>query len=64
MNFELNEEQEAVRELAEQIFSSLSSVERVKEIEASDDRIDRDLWSALADANILGLAGAFLDDSS
>ena len=56
MNFELNEEQEAVRELAEQIFSSLSSVERVKEIEASDDRIDRDLWSALADANILGLA--------
>ncbi|MBJ7262046.1 MAG: acyl-CoA dehydrogenase, partial [Acidimicrobiia bacterium] len=52
MNFELNEEQEAVRELAEQIFSSLSSVERVKEIEASDDRIDRDLWSALADANI------------
>ena len=28
----------------------------MKAIEASDERIDRDLWRALADANVLGLA--------
>lgn len=56
MNFELSEEQEAVRDLAEQIFSGSVDVERVKEIEASEDRIDRALWGELADANLLGIA--------
>ena len=56
MNFDLSEEQEAVRGLAEQIFQGSATVERVKAIEASDERIDRDLWRALAAANVLGLA--------
>jgi acyl-CoA dehydrogenase len=56
VNFELSEEQEAVRDLAEQIFSGSVDVERVKEIEASEDRIDRALWGELADANLLGIA--------
>ena len=56
MNFDLSEEQEAVRDLAEQIFSGSVDVERVKEIEASEDRIDRALWRELADANLLGIA--------
>ncbi len=56
MNFELNEEQIAVRDLAEQIFTGSVSVAGVKAVEASDDRIDRELWKSLADANILGLA--------
>jgi len=56
MNFDLSEEQEAVRDLAEQIFSGSVDVERVKEIEASEDRFDRALWSELADANLLGIA--------
>jgi acyl-CoA dehydrogenase len=56
MDFKLSEEQEAVRGLAEQIFQGSASVERVKEVEAGDDRFDRDLWRALADANLLGIA--------
>jgi len=30
-------------------------VERVKAVEATDDRVDESLWHALADANLLGL---------
>lgn len=56
MNFALSEEQEAVRDLAEQIFAGSVTVERVKEIEASADRIDRSLWGELADANLLGIS--------
>jgi len=56
VNFALTEEQTAVRDLAEQIFTGTVTVDRVKEIEASDDRIDRALWRELADANLLGIA--------
>jgi alkylation response protein AidB-like acyl-CoA dehydrogenase len=56
LNFEFSEEQEAVRDLAAQIFAGHATVERVKEIERSDDRVDRELWKALADANLLGIA--------
>jgi 3-oxocholest-4-en-26-oyl-CoA dehydrogenase beta subunit len=56
MNFELSEEQVAVRELAEQIFQGSVTVERVKAIEAGTERVDRDLWRALADANLLGIS--------
>lgn len=56
MDFGLTEEQEAVRDLAEQIFQGSVTVERVKAVEASEDRIDRDLWQALADANLLGIS--------
>lgn len=56
MNFDLSEEQVAVRDLAEQIFTGSVSVDRVKEIEASEERVDRALWRELADANLLGIA--------
>jgi len=56
MDFGLSEEQEAVRGLAEQIFQGSVTVERVKEVEAGDERVDRDLWKALADANLLGIS--------
>ncbi len=56
MNFDFTEEQEAVRDLAAQIFAGHATVERVKSAEASDDRIDRELWKALAAANLLGIA--------
>jgi acyl-CoA dehydrogenase len=55
VDFTLSEEQTAARDLAEQIFQGSVTPERVKAIEATDDRIDRDLWSALADAHLLGL---------
>ena len=56
MNFELSEEQDAVRGLAEQIFAGSVTVERVKEVEATDDVVDRALWGELADAGLLGIA--------
>jgi acyl-CoA dehydrogenase len=56
VDFSLSEEQEAVRGLAEQIFQGSVSVEKVKEVEAGDGRIDRDLWRALGDAGLLGIA--------
>lgn len=55
MEFTFNETQEAVRDLAGQIFRGQATVERVKEIEASDERVDRDLWAELAKADLLGL---------
>ena len=56
MDFALSEEQEAVRDLAEQIFRGHADVGRVKQVEAGEERIDRDLWRALADAHLLAIA--------
>ena len=56
MDFSLSEEQEAVRDLAGQVFAGHATVERVKAVERSDERIDRELWKALADAGLLALA--------
>ncbi len=55
MDFHLSDEQVAVRDLAEQIFQGSVSPERVKTVEATDDRVDWDLWTTLADAGLLGL---------
>ena len=54
MNFDLSEEQEVIRDLAEQIFSGQVTVERVKAIERSTG-FDRDLWSQLASSGIQAL---------
>ncbi len=56
MEFSFTEEQEAIGELAARIFEDHAAVERVKEVEASTDRFDRDLWAELARANLLGIA--------
>ncbi|MFN3218925.1 MAG: acyl-CoA dehydrogenase family protein [Acidimicrobiales bacterium] len=56
MNFDLTDEQVALAELAEQIFTGSSPVERVVDIEATDDRFDRELWTELASANLLGVS--------
>jgi alkylation response protein AidB-like acyl-CoA dehydrogenase len=56
MDFTFTEEQDAVRGLAAQIFDDHATTERVKEIERSDERVDRELWRALADAGLLGIA--------
>jgi acyl-CoA dehydrogenase len=55
VDFGFNEEQEAIREVARGIFQGMVTPDRVGEIEASDDRIDRELWNALADADLLGI---------
>ncbi len=56
MDFDLSEEQLAVSEAATGLFSGLVDPERIGAVEKTDDRIDRALWRALADADLLGLA--------
>jgi alkylation response protein AidB-like acyl-CoA dehydrogenase len=56
MDFAFNEEQLAVSEAATGLFGGLVDPARVAAVEHSDDRIDRDLWKALARADLLGLA--------
>jgi len=58
MDFNYSEEQEAVRQLAGQIFGERSTHERQKELEAEAGEagpIDRDLWRELAGAGLLGI---------
>ena len=54
MNFELDEHQQVVCDLAAQIFGDLATTERVKATERADG-FDRTLWEALATANLLGV---------
>ena len=56
MDFALSDEQLAVSEAATGLFSGLVDPARVAVVEQGDERIDRALWQALADADLLGLA--------
>ncbi|HET6914769.1 MAG TPA: acyl-CoA dehydrogenase family protein [Acidimicrobiales bacterium] len=56
MDFSFSEEQTAVVEAAEKLFTGHLTDERRAQVQAADEGIDRDLWAALADANLLGLA--------
>ncbi|HTT86839.1 MAG TPA: acyl-CoA dehydrogenase family protein, partial [Acidimicrobiales bacterium] len=56
MDFAFDEEQEAVRELAARILGDLSTPERLKEVEATEDRVDRKVFAELASAGLLGVA--------
>src|SRR3984957_11982374 len=56
MDFKLTDEQLAVSEAAGGVFSGLVDAEKIAAVEAGTERIDRDLWKALADADLLGLA--------
>ena len=58
MDFSFSEEQEAVRDLADRIFTDLSTPERLRQFESEPDgdRFDRKLWSELAAAGLLGIA--------
>jgi len=57
MDFELDEDQQALSELAARILAERSTPERLKEIEveaaAGGDGVDRGLWSDLAEAGLL-----------
>jgi alkylation response protein AidB-like acyl-CoA dehydrogenase len=58
MDFSYSEEQEAVRQLAGQIFGERSTHERLKQVEATagdDGPFDRELWKELADAGLLSI---------
>lgn len=55
MDWSWSEDQQALRELARKILEELVTHERLKAIEAGDERIDRELWKELARANLLGI---------
>jgi alkylation response protein AidB-like acyl-CoA dehydrogenase len=56
MDFSFTSDQQDLRELAAKILSDATSLERVKKVLADDDGFDRDLWSALAEAGIIGIS--------
>ncbi|MGI5157650.1 acyl-CoA dehydrogenase family protein [Microbispora sp. CA-102843] len=56
MDFTLDEELEAVRALADEIFADRATTERVREVEGSPSRLDEELWAELGKAGLLGIA--------
>ncbi|UCE85158.1 MAG: acyl-CoA/acyl-ACP dehydrogenase [Deltaproteobacteria bacterium] len=56
MDFGFSEEQTALRTLARGILEAEVTPERRKQAETGPDGFDRELWSTLAEANLLGLA--------
>ena len=56
MDFSYNEDEQALRELSREILGDFITQDRLREVEGSEDRIDRKAWSALAEANLLGVA--------
>jgi len=55
MDFGLSDEQQAVVDLARHILSDRTTPDRLRELEAGTDWVDRDLWAELAKADLLGL---------
>ncbi|MDW3217797.1 MAG: acyl-CoA dehydrogenase family protein [Acidimicrobiales bacterium] len=56
MDFTLNDEEQAIHDLAEQILGDKSTHERLRALTAADDRVDAEAWAALAEAGVLGAA--------
>jgi alkylation response protein AidB-like acyl-CoA dehydrogenase len=58
MNFDFTEEQEAAKDLGSQILADASSFDRLREIERDEagPGFDREVWSQLAESNLIGLA--------
>ena len=55
MDFGFSEEQQDLGGLARRILQDKATVEALREAEAGTDRFDPGLWSALADAGLLGI---------
>jgi alkylation response protein AidB-like acyl-CoA dehydrogenase len=56
MEFAYSEDQQSLRELARKILEDKATHERLKQVEATQDRVDHELWAELAKANLLGVA--------
>jgi acyl-CoA dehydrogenase len=56
MDFTFSEEQRAVGQAASGVFDGMVDPARVAAVEATEDRVDRELWAALAAADLLGLS--------
>jgi alkylation response protein AidB-like acyl-CoA dehydrogenase len=56
MDFAFTEEQQAIAEAATGLLSGLVAPDRVMAVELTPEAVDRELWRALAEADLLGLA--------
>ena len=56
MDFALTEEQQDVQQLAAKILAQEATVDRLKTVEAGEERFDEALWQQLAEAGLLGVA--------
>ncbi|HEY4025305.1 MAG TPA: acyl-CoA dehydrogenase family protein [Candidatus Dormibacteraeota bacterium] len=56
MNFAYTDEQQELRGLARQVLADHTTPQRLAEVEATEERIDRRLWAALGGAGLLGIA--------
>jgi alkylation response protein AidB-like acyl-CoA dehydrogenase len=56
MDFALTDEQQAIVELATQIFTDLCAPETLRQVESGADWFHRDLWRELAKAELVGIA--------
>jgi alkylation response protein AidB-like acyl-CoA dehydrogenase len=56
MDFSVSEEQQDVQQLAAKILAREVTVDRLKTIEAGEERFDEALWLQLAEAGLLGVA--------
>jgi len=56
MDFELGEEEQAIRDLTAQVLADMSSHERLKDLAAEGDHVDRKAWDALAGTGVVGAA--------
>ena len=56
MDFTLTEEQDDLRALAAQILSDRATTARIEQVETTEERFDRELWSELGKAGLLGIA--------
>ena len=54
MDFELGEEEQAIRDLTAQVLDDMSSHERLKALAADGDHVDRKAWTALASTGVVG----------
>ena len=54
MDFELSEEEQAIRDLTDQILADKSTHERLRDLEASSDIVDSEAWQALAESGVVG----------
>src|ERR1019366_4777540 len=64
VDFSLSEDQQAIGDLTRQILADQVTAERLREVEASSELIDRRTWNELAKANLLGVALAEADGGS
>ncbi|HEV3235069.1 MAG TPA: acyl-CoA dehydrogenase family protein [Candidatus Dormibacteraeota bacterium] len=55
MDFGYDQDQEALRDLARKMLSDRATPRRLEEVEAGEERIDRDLWAEMAAAGLLGV---------